>query len=654
MNRGDLLEEFIHRALGSGGHLSKLVKNYTPRAPQILISTKVGYSFEESRHLICEAGTGTGKSLGYLIPAARWAVENKKTVIVCTHTIPLMTQIVNIELPRVERILKMEKLNLKYQIVKGKDHYICNSKLEKLWQEKLRSNDPEFKIIQKIFKKVNQDHIGERTALGFDIEDSIWKKISASSCPAISKPDNCMLEDLKEKMNKSHVIVTNFAYFFNDLKMRKKTGNGSLPQYDAVIFDEAHEIEDVCCNVFEKEVDINRFELLFENLFKRNAFSDLDKATQHELMEARQTFLQAIDKVYTRVARDMKDDKGKPVAFKLITSKIDVSDLCKNLTAFIEKLKSLNIRGISDITERLFDGNDDLDFIGENDKSSWAYWATIEGRNTLKLHAAPLYPKAVLTYGLFDKVPVILTSATMSNFTSKGKTFSFYAGRVGVKDYDSIIVDSPFDYEKKTMIICPDDAPDPDSSEFGQYLVEKLEEILVYSGGRLLVLFTSFEAMNQVARKLQAYCTERGFNLLVQFPGCDREKIIHTLRTDSRTVVLGCSSFWTGVDVAGDALTTIVIAKLPFPQPNDPLIQAQLAVIDKANRSSFFDYMFPKMIVKLKQGFGRLNRSMQCQGAVIILDNRIYTKRYGPMIIKNLPKCQYSRKLEDIVKILPC
>lgn len=638
------MEYFINRALGQGGHLSKLVKGYSPRAPQILISTKVGNALEQGRHLLAEAGTGTGKSLGYLIPAARWAVQNNKTVVVCTHTIPLMTQIVNEELPRVAQILKMEKQNLQYQLVKGKSHYICNTKLEALWQETLRSGNEESKLVQRIFKKVNQERVADRTGLGFDVEDNLWKKISASSCPAITKPDNCLLEELKGKMQKAHIIVTNHAYFFSDLIMRKKTGNGSLPAYDAVIFDEAHEIEDVCCNIFEKQVDINRFETLFEYLFKRDSFNELDRSIQLELTQMRQNFQKMLDELYVKIGRGMKND-----AFKLLNEKIDVTDVCKSLTEFIERIKSLNVRGISDILDRLFEGNDDLDFIGENEKKSWGYWATVRGRGSVSLHAAPLFPKVVLAYGLFDKVPVILTSATIS---SNG-TFSFFAGRVGVKDYDSVMVGSPFDYENKTMIICPEDAPDPDSSEFIPYTIAKLEEILMYSGGRMLVLFTSFDTMNQVARKFQQHCIDRGYNLLTQFPGCDREKIIHQLKTDPRTIVFGCASFWTGVDVAGDALTTLVIPRLPFPQPNEPLIQAQLELIEKAKRSSFFDFMFPKMMIKMKQGFGRLNRSIHCQGAVIILDNRMRTKRYGKMVIKSLPKCKYSGNLEDIIHILP-
>jgi len=231
------MEDFILRALGEGGYLSKLVDGYSPRPPQIHISTKVGLALEEGRHLLCEAGTGTGKSLGYLIPAAKWAVSNNKTVIVCTHTIPLMTQIVNVELPRVQQILKMEKLNLRYQLVKGKSHYICRKKLEDLWQEMLRSASEEAKLVQRIYNKVNREMINDRTGLGFDIEDRLWMKISASSCPAITKPDNCLLEDLKEKMHKAHIIVTNHAYFFSDLIMRKKTGNGSLrTSFQAGIF----------------------------------------------------------------------------------------------------------------------------------------------------------------------------------------------------------------------------------------------------------------------------------------------------------------------------------------------------------------------------------------------------------------------------------
>lgn len=638
------MEEFIKRALGQGGHLSKLVQGYSPRAPQILISTKVGMALESEKHLMCEAGTGTGKSLGYLIPAAQWAVKNKKTVVVCTHTIPLMTQIVNVELPRVQQILKMEKQNLKYQLVKGKSHYVCSAKLEGLWQEMLRSNSMDSKVIQRIFSKVNKEGIGDRTALGFEVEDALWNRISASSCPSIKKPDNCMLEDLKEKMQKSQIIVTNHAYFFSDLIMRKKTGNGSLPPYDAVIFDEAHELEDVCCNIFEKQVDLTRFEMLFDSLFKRDAFNDLDKSNQLTLSQLRQSFIQKMDEVYISVGKGMKND-----AFKLLSEKIDMSSVCSILTEFIEKIKALNVRGVSDILERLFEGNDDLDFIGENAKRSWAYWATVKGRDNVTLHAAPLFPKVVLAHGLFDKVPVILASATMSTNGS----FAFFAGRCGVKDYDSVMVGSPFDYENKTMIICPDDAPEPDSPNIIQYTVEKLQEILMYSGGRMLVLFTSFETMNHVARKFQQHCIDRGYNLLVQFPGCDREKIISDLKTNPRTIVLGCSSFWTGVDVAGDALTTLVIAKLPFPQPNDPLIQAQLELIEKAKRNSFVDYMFPKMMIKMKQGFGRLNRSMKCQGAVIILDSRMRTKRYGKTVLKSLPKCKYSEKLDDIVRILP-
>lgn len=638
------MEDFIQRALGAGGHLSKLVKGYSPRAPQMLIAQKVGIALEEGRHLLAEAGTGTGKSLGYLIPAARWAVENNKTVIVCTHTIPLMTQIVNVELPRVQQILKMERQNLRYQLVKGKSHYICYAKLENLWQETLRSVSEDAKVVQKIFKVVTRENVNDRTGLGFDVEDDLWRKISASSCPAITKPQSCLLEDLKEKMHKSHVIVTNHAYFFSDLVMRRKTGNGSLPDYDAVIFDEAHEMEDVCCQIFEKSVDVNRFETLFEHLFRRDAIKDLDNRTQLMLSQLRQDFQRRLDQIYEKIGLGMEND-----AYRLLKEKIDVSEVCSTLTQFIEKLKSLHVRGISDILDKLFEGNDDLDFIGSNSKRSWAYWATVHGRNIVTLHAAPLFPKVILATSLFDKVPVILASATMST----GGNFSFFAGRVGVKDYDSVVVESPFDYANKTMLIVPDDAPDPNSDGFNRYTAEKLEEITMYTGGRMLVLFTSFDAMNHVARRFQPYCSERGYHLLVQYPGCNREELIQHLKDEARTIVFGSSSFWTGVDVAGDALTTVVIPRLPFPHPDEPLIKAQVELLERAKRSSFFDYMFPKMIFKLKQGFGRLNRSIHCQGAVIILDNRLRTKRYKGLIIRSLPKCKYSSKVSDLVHILP-
>lgn len=648
------MDAFIDRAFGIDGHLSKLVAGYTPRNPQIQISRRVGEALENSNHLICEAGTGTGKSLGYLVPAARWAITKQKTIIICTHTIPLMTQIVNVELPRVAKILSMESLKLKYQLVKGKDHYICHHKLDAIWLDKLKSNDPEAKVIRKIHSLVKKEHFGERAEFGFDIDDDLWKKISASFCPIVKKPHECQLEHLRERMYSSHIIVTNFAYFFNDLKIRMKTGNGYLPKYDAVIFDEAHEIEDVCCKVFEKSVDLSRFEYLFEQLFSSPAFLDLDQGNQLTLAQYRQTFESDLAEAYAQVGTSMKDEDGKSLAFKLLDEKVEMTHVCQTLTTLLEKLKSLKLKKVSELLEKIFEGNDDLDFVSSQARDSWAYWATQKGRGNVVLHAAPLYPKVILSKHLFGEVSVILASATMSTASKMGRTFDFFAGRMGVKEYDSIVVESPFNYEEKTMIICPDDAPGPNTPEFGSYVPEKLKELLMYTGGRTLVLFTSFEMMNQVSKRLEMYCKERSLNLLVQYPGCDRENIIQQMKLNPRTIVLGCTSFWTGVDVAGNALTAVVIVKLPFPQPDDPLIQAQMSVIHKANRSSFFDFMFPKMVVKLKQGFGRLNRSMQCQGAVIILDSRIYTKKYGGRIIRNLPKCKYSRKLESIVDILPC
>ncbi|MEJ3720125.1 helicase C-terminal domain-containing protein [Paenibacillus polymyxa] len=243
-----------------------------------------------------------------------------------------------------------------------------------------------------------------------------------------------------------------------------------------------------------------------------------------------------------------------------------------------------------------------------------------------------------------------MASATIAT----GDNFNFFSGRIGVKNYASIIVGSPFDYRNKTMLICPADSPDPGSDNFIPYITEKLQEITMYSGGRMLVLFTSMEKMRKVYRDLSSFCKEQGYNLIAQQPGISREHIIGQLKADPNTIVLGCTSFWTGVDVPGNALTTVVIPNLPFPMPNDPLIQAQIKLIEEAGRSSFFDYMFPKMMTTLKQGFGRLNRSMTCQGAVIILDNRIVKKRYGSRIRNSLPSCPFSQKVEDLVHILPC
>lgn len=643
------MQSFIERTFKQGGHLSKIVAGYSPRAPQIHISSKVGECLVEEKHLLCEAGTGTGKSLGYLLPAAKWAVQNNKKVIICTHTIPLMNQILNTELPRVSQIMQMENMNLRYKLIKGKSHYLCRSKLKNLHRELENINTREEEIIHKIMILAEQENVLDRAELGFQVEDQLWNRISASFCPVKNKSGECALELNKVALKGAHIIVTNHAYFFNDLVLRKKTGNGNLPPYDAVIFDEAHEIEDVCCNAFEKKVEIQLFESLFDQFFNHEQFLKLGLDSRLKLSDLHRDFQRKIEDLYEGISNYMSRNQGNDGGFYLIPSKIAVDGVCTALGDFIKAAKEMKIKNVSEILERIFEGNDNLDFIGQVEKKSWAYWATLEKRNVV-LHAAPLFPKVVLAYGLFDQVTVILASATIAT----GDNFNFFAGRVGVKEYSSIIVGSPFDYANKAMLICPDDAPDPGSREFIPYISEKLQDIIMYSGGRMLVLFTSMEKMKRVFQDMSFFCRENGYNLIAQQPGLSREEIISQLKSNPKTIVLGCTSFWTGVDVPGDALTTVVIPNLPFPMPNEPLIQAQLKLIEDAGRSSFFDYMFPKMMTKLKQGFGRLNRSMACQGVVVILDNRLVKKRYGAMIRHSLPSCPFSRQIDNMINILPC
>ncbi|MFB5268137.1 ATP-dependent DNA helicase [Paenibacillus enshidis] len=636
--------DFVERAFQQGGYLSRLIQGYSPREPQIRISTKVAEALDEGRHLLCEAGTGTGKSLGYLLPAAKWAIENKKKVIVCTHTIPLMNQIVSTELSRVAEIIQMDNPThrLRYQLVKGKSHYICKSKL-KLLRQDYSPGSSEGKMLEAILSKVKEG-VHDRAEMGFPIDDHLWKKINATSCKDVKRDSECALELLKFNMSLVHIIVTNHAMFFQDLVMRKKLGRGTLPDYDAVIFDEAHEVEEVCCQAFEKKVSKRQLDILLNEFFAHDETQQLDMKSQLELNDLRRE----VEKEAGELFKSIQLRIGKS-RYKLLSSPFGADRLIEAIAEFTKTSKKMKIKRSSEILERIFEYNDNLDFISQVERRSWGYWVSSE-KGTVAFHAAPLFPKVVLGYGLFDKVPVILASATMST----GGNFNFFAGRMGVKEYGSITVDSPFDYANKTMLICPEGAPDASSPDFVPYLSDQIKEITMYSEGRMLVLFTSFETMRVVAQNLAPFAEEYGFLLKVQEVGSDREEIIQQLKTNSRTIVLGCTSFWTGVDVPGDALTVVVIAKLPFPQPDEPITQAQIKLIESVNRSSFFDFIFPKMMIKLKQGFGRLNRSMQCQGAVIILDNRVLTKRYGKMIIKGLPSCAFSRNLQDLMNILPC
>ncbi|MEJ3720124.1 DEAD/DEAH box helicase [Paenibacillus polymyxa] len=362
------MQSFIDRAFQQGGHLSKLIPGYSPRAPQIQISSKVGQCLEEELHLLLEAGTGTGKSLGYLLPAAMWAVQNNKKVVVCTHTIPLMNQIIKTELPRVQEIIHMENMNLRYMLIKGKSHYLCKTKLNILAREMVQTKTKEAEIIQKIVMKAERENIYDRTEFGFEIDDQLWNRISASMCPSKNKTGECSLERNRVGLSGAHIIVTNHAYFFNDLVLRKKTGNGNLPSYDAVIFDEAHEIEDVCCKAFEKKVDLQQFETLFSQFFNHDQVQRLGVDSRLKLNELHLSFQRKIEDLYEGISQFLSRNHGEQAGFHLMYSKIAVEEICTALGDFIKAAKEMRIKSISEILERLFEGNDNLDFIGQVEK----------------------------------------------------------------------------------------------------------------------------------------------------------------------------------------------------------------------------------------------------------------------------------------------
>ncbi|MGW8444342.1 hypothetical protein ACWGXJ_25895 [Paenibacillus sp. S33] len=286
--------------------------------------------------------------------------------------------------------------------------------------------------------------------------------ICIQMCPSKNKTGECSLERDRVGLSAAHVIVTNHAYFFNDLVLRKKTGNGNLPTYDAVIFDEAHEIEDVCCKAFEKKVDIQQFETLFNQFFNHDQVQRLGVESRLKLNDMHLSFQRKIEDLYEGISQYMSHNHGNQAGFHLMYSRIAVEEICKALGDFIKTVKEMKIKSISEILERLFEANDNLDFIGQVEKRSWAYWVTTDQYGKIVLHAAPLFPKVVLAYGLFDKVTVILASATIAtgdnfnvwNFVVERK--SLYPEVLVLDDKEEVVIHASngwIDYPKRWSVL---------------------------------------------------------------------------------------------------------------------------------------------------------------------------------------------------------
>jgi len=634
----------MHDVFGPAGLLERcMIGGYEHRPGQLEMAEVVHDAFEQHHHAVVEAGTGTGKTLAYLIPA----ICSGRRVVISTATKSLQEQLYQKDIPFLQKHFAP---NLKVAVMKGRSNFLCHARVNQMANQPLLKGLEEIDAFRQIREWSKLTETGDRSELTFLSDDSdLWTRLDARRDTCTGQKcdyfNECFVTAMHQRAKEANLIIVNHHLFFADLSLKQDDFGSILPEYSAVIFDEAHEIEDVASDYFGRQISNYRFEELArdadQSLRLLNMGSPSILRRTQRVRERTRAFFEAFPPrdgrfPFARSERDAFVERHREAYDSILTA---LKGLETEIAAMVQKPEEL-LR----IARRSFELRQEAAFLFESNEKNYVYW--YERRNKgVFLTATPIDVSQILRQRLFEQFDtVVLTSATLT----VGGRFEFIRQRLGLDHVKERTLPPEFDYAEQALLYLPMKMPDVRDAGFASKAADEIVQLLEHSQGRAFCLFTSYSQMNDLFERVR---TRVSFPLLLQGTA-PRSVLLERFKNTPAAVLFATSSFWQGVDVPGEQLSLVIVDRLPFAVPSDPIVAARVRALQDDGRNPFSEFQVPQAVLALKQGFGRLIRTKTDRGVLALLDTRIQRMPYGKIFLESLPNYRITHNSADAARFL--